>query len=139
MEYLSDMGINWRLELQSKLKLLGIQSIVPEIEEQHILNQEKMNELKKTSIDMYIEIMRKLIKLDLDFVESTDMTIVKYKGERTAGTFHEVGHAFELGKPIYLITSLGLTEIPGWFLACMTRVFNSSDELIKYLEEISNE
>ena len=94
-----------------------------------------MTDLKKNDIEKYISIMRQFIKQDLDFVDAVDIIIVRWEGQKTAGTVHEVGHAFEQGKPCYLVSSVPNEDILGWFLACFTKRFFSLKELIEFLKE----
>jgi len=135
MEYADDNGDEWRREYASKLLELNIRSIVPNNEEKKIKGIYSMNELKKSNIGKYIQIMREFIRMDLTFVEAADVIITRWEGEASAGTIHEAGKAYELGKPCYLITSRSDKEVLGWFLACFTKIFNSLDELVEYLKD----
>jgi len=135
MENLKDEGLAWRRRFSRALKKIGIDSIIPNDEEIQIKQEYNLPELKKTDIDKYIEIIRSFIEMDLKFVESVDMLVVKWEGEMSSGTFHEVGYAYQLGTPCYLVTSKALHEVPGWFLSCFTKVFSELDVLIWYLKE----
>ena len=134
MESLADEGLSWRRQFSTVLQSIGIKSIIPNDEEKNIKEKYNMAELKKTDIDKYIEIIRAFISMDLKFVENVDMLIVKWEGEVTSGTIHEVGYAYQLGKPCYLVTSKLPHEVPGWFLACFTKTFTNLDSLISYLK-----
>ena len=135
MEYDKDAGIGWRLQYQERLKELSISCVIPELEEDFITNQAELNDLKKNNVPKYVKIMRQLIDLDLNFVETLDLLVVNWEGQRMSGTVHEVGYAYQLGKPTYLVTTRPSEEIPGWFLACFTEVFGHVDELIAHLKE----
>lgn len=134
IEFSPDKGLKWRRRFAKELKKLNIDSIIPNDEEKDILKDINMKELKKSNINMYIDIMRKLISRDLKFVENADMIICYWEGTFSAGTIHEAGHAFQLNKPTYLVSSMDETDIPGWFLACFTERFYSLKHLIKFLK-----
>jgi nucleoside 2-deoxyribosyltransferase len=134
MESLKDEGLSWRRKFSSALEKVGIKSVIPNDEEKDIKQKYNLAELKKTDIEKYVEIIRSFITMDLKFVETVDMLIVKWEGEVTTGTVHEVGYAFQLKKPCYLVTSKKLHEVSGWFLSCFTKVFPDLDCLIHYLK-----
>jgi hypothetical protein len=52
---------------------------------------------------------------------------------RGAGTKGEVTIAKHFGKPVYLVTSMRLEEIPGWVLACVTKIFSRFEDLFSFL------
>jgi len=135
MEYDKDAGIAWRLEYQEALRDLGISCVIPELEEDFITDQAELNVLKKHNVPKYVKIMRKLIELDLNFVKTLDLVIVNWEGQRMSGTVHEVGYAYQIGKPCYLVTSKSPEEVPGWFLACFTEIFSSLDQLLLHLQD----
>ena len=135
MEYAPDEGFPWRHLLSSALRDINIESIIPNDVEEKLKMGYNIDKLKKTDITLYVEIMRSFIKADLELIESVDMVIVNWNGEKTSGTFHEVGYAYQLGKPCYLITSKPLCEVPGWFLSCFTKIFTNTSELTRYLTE----
>jgi nucleoside 2-deoxyribosyltransferase len=135
MEHDYNEGLNWRRSYEKALGEINIKCVVPNDEERDIKKNISMKSLKKNDIEKYISIMRQFIKQDLLFVDTVDMIVVRWEGQPTAGTIHEVGHAFEIGKPCYLVSSLPNEEILGWFLACFTKKFSSLKELIEFLRE----
>jgi len=134
MEYAANAGLSWRLHYEQELNKLGIKCIIPEFEEKFVTDQAELNRLKKEDIPHYVKIMRQLIDLDLDFVETVDMVVVKWTGERMSGTIGEVQHAYLVSTPAYLVTELDLQEVPGWFLACFTKTFTSLEELTTHIK-----
>lgn len=138
MEWAINSGRNWRIRYKQEFDKIGVDCIIPEFEEKLITNQADLNELKKDDMETYVYIMRELIKLDLDFVESVDFVVVRWAGERMSGTIGEVQHAFLVGTPAYLVTTKDLTEVPGWFLACFTDTFTSLKDLTEYIRERYN-
>jgi nucleoside 2-deoxyribosyltransferase len=136
MEFAEGAGLNWRLEYKKALAKLKMESVIPNKEEKNIRGIKELDDFKKNNITAYIQVMRKIIDLDLNFVETLDFLVVRWEGERMSGTVHEVGHAYEIKKPVYLVTSKPWTEVPGWFLACCSSMFHSLDELIAYLKQV---
>lgn len=135
IEYSEDSGLIWRREFAKELNSLGIKCIVPNDEEENILNGIDIKELKKKNIFKYKNLMRKFIDLDLSLIDKSDFIVCRWEGEMSAGTFHEVGHAYENNQPLYLVTSFNYVDIPGWFFACFDRVFPDLKSLIDFLDE----
>ena len=135
MEYAAGAGLPWRLEYKKALKKLDMDCVIPNKEEKNVRGIKDLDNFKKNNITAYIQVMRKIIDLDLNFVETLDFIVVSWEGERMSGTVHEVGHAYEIKKPVYLVTSKPWEEVPGWFLACCSSMFHSLDELIAYLKQ----
>ena len=132
MEYITDAGINWRIDYTHIIESLGHKTIIPELEESFIIDQEELMQLKHKNIKEYKSIIRQLIKLDLHFVKTVDYIIVKWNAERTAGTIGEAQEAYLCGTPVYLITDLEEHQIPGWFLACLTKVFTNLKDTLDF-------
>ena len=135
MEYAEDAGISWRLRYRDLLESIGISCVIPQEEEVELISQDDLRKLKLANPTEYIEVMRGFINMDLNFVTTLDFLIVNWKGERMSGTVHEVGYAYQLGKPSYLVTTKDFHEIPGWFAACFTKIFSNSGELMSFLKE----
>jgi len=136
MEYAHNEGLNWRRAYERAFKAIGINCVIPNDEEKNIKRENDMGWLKEHNLPRYIEILREFIRMDLEFVETVDLVIVRWEGEQTAGTIHEVGKAYEIGKPAYLVTSLKPVDVPGWFLACFTQTFTSLKDLIKHVKQV---
>lgn len=138
MEYSQDEGTSWRIKYKEALKKYGINCIIPNEEEKKISHNVDIKKLKKENIEKYIITMRDIIKMDLSLIDTVDMLIVKWDGEVSTGTTHEVGYAYQLGKPVYLISSVPVCDIPGWFLACFTEIFPSFEEILLFFERCRN-
>lgn len=94
-------------------------------------------ELKKSDVGKYTALVRKLIDLDShEIAERSDYVVCLWdsSAQRGAGTTGEVTMARFTAKPLYLVTSMDLEEIPGWILGCSTDVFSSFDELKTFLQ-----
>jgi nucleoside 2-deoxyribosyltransferase len=135
MEYAVNLGEDWREEAISLMFKLEILCISPNKEQQLIQKQEDLNYLKANDQQRYLQIMRKFISADLGFVKKADFLIVHWNGELSAGTMHEAGYAYQLGKPVYLVSPRNFEDIPGWLLGCSTKHFNNLNELSLFLEE----
>lgn len=135
MENAPDDGIKWRRRFAKELGKLNIECIIPNDKEKEILKNIDIKKLKKDDIDKYIEIIRKFISMDLKFVEKVDAIICYWDGTYSSGTIHEVGYAYQLKKPTYLVSSVDEVDIPGWFLSCFTKRFYSLKHLIEHLKE----
>ena len=134
MEFAANNGLDWRLEARDELAQIGISCIIPNEEEADLKPENGWDWLKINREGEYINLMRKIIERDLGFVEEADVLVGRWEGERMSGTIHEVGYAYQLGKPIYLISTQPITVIPGWFLACCTKRFQTVQEVRKRLE-----
>jgi nucleoside 2-deoxyribosyltransferase len=136
MEDAEDNGLEWRVNFRESLKQFNLNCIVPEEHEEGLIPEgTNIRKLKKDNIQEYIKYIRKFMELDLNFVEDADFIIVKYEGEETSGTIGEAQYAYQLRKPVILISSLPEEKISGWFLSCCSVKLNSLEELIEYLKE----
>lgn len=135
MEDCPDYGKNWRLKYTELLAKQDIDVINPsllEAEQLKLAGVRTLDEFKALKLGdppRYKAAMRRIIDLDLCAVASSDGVICRWNGERTAGTTHEVGYAFQLGLPCYLVTSIEEKDILGWFLACFDEHARELSEL----------
>jgi nucleoside 2-deoxyribosyltransferase len=124
MEACQDYGKGWRFDYTLALAEWSIDVINPsllEAEQLRLAGVATLDEFKALKVGnpaRYKAAMRHIIDLDLCAVENSDGIICRYNGEATAGTIHEVGYAFQLHIPCYLVTNLEEKDILGWFLAC---------------------
>ena len=141
MEYADGEGVAWRKELQQWIEgSLGHQVFNPNVESRRIFQAEYPNldfrALKSKDISRYQEIVRRLVDLDCREIAERSDYVVCYWDEgaaKGAGTKGELTMARFFGKPVYLVTSFPLQEIPGWVLGCVTKVFGSFEELKGFL------
>ena len=70
-----------------------------------------------------------------EIAERSDVVICYWdeSAMRGAGTKGELTMARFFGKPVYMVTTLPHTEIPGWVLGCTTEFFPSFDQLKTFL------
>ena len=141
MEYAEGEGIHWRRNLQDWLeRTLGHTVFNPNVESDKFFSSRYPNlnfrKLKKDNVPLYQEIVRHLVEIDCkEIAERSDYVICLWDegAVRGAGTKGELTMAKYFGKPVYLVTSIPLDEIPGWVLGCVTTVFPGFDELKEFL------
>jgi hypothetical protein len=130
-----DEGKKWREEYSSLFKeFLDIESINPA--ELAGIDQTELIRLKKTNSVLFIEKMRELIDRDLTIIDQVDIVVGRWDGEVSSGTIGEAQHAFLTGKPFYLVSPRPFTEIPGWFAACCSEIFETVGCLMMFLGDL---
>ncbi len=141
MEYATGEGATWRKELQGWLESeLGHSVFNPNVESDHFFQAKypdvDFRTLKAENVERYIEIVRHLVDIDSNEIALHSDYVVCYWDEgaaKGAGTKGEVTMARFFNKPVYLVTTFPLPEIPGWVLGCVTEYFLSFDELKQFL------
>ncbi len=78
-------------------------------------------------------IQQRIIDADLTLLEGCD-AVIAFCPCYSAGTFAELGVAYSLGKPIYIVTDMARDKMGAWVLGLSTRLFGSFDELKAYLK-----
>jgi len=143
MEFAKGEGIDWRTEIHSWITdNLGHTVYNPNLESEKFLAREyptgRFRDLKKENLDHYVGLVRGLIDMDIQEIsKTTDYVVCNWdeSAQRGAGTTGEVTMARHTGKPVYIVTTMPLTEIPGWILGCTTKVFVSFAQLKNFLLE----
>lgn len=141
MEYATNEGRAWRRDLQQWLEEhLHAEVFNPNIESERLLATHyphvDVRALKQTDIISYAGIVSRLIELDCnEIAERSDLVICYWDDAamRGAGTKGELTLARHFGKPVYMVTAMPSTDIPGWVLGCTTMIFSSFDELKSFL------
>lgn len=144
MEYAQDEGQLWRKEIESWLELtLGHKVFNPNNESKKFFKQNypgiNFRNLKYSNINLYQKIVHQLIDIDIkEIANHTDYVICFWdeSAEKGAGTKGEITIAKFLDKPVYLVTSLPFSSIPGWVIGCSTKIFKNFDELKSFLLSI---
>jgi hypothetical protein len=145
MEYAEGEGVHWRKEMQSWLENSLEHSVFnPNVESDSFFAQQYPNvdfrTAKKENVELYQEIVRHLVEIDCKEIAERSDYLICYWDEgavKGAGTKGELTMAKYFGKPVYLVTSFALHDIPGWVLGCVTKTFNNFDELKSFLETSS--
>jgi hypothetical protein len=141
MEYAADEGADWRTAIDRWLaKELGHTAFNPNRESKRYVakhvHAKNFRVLKTRNIVQYTRILRGIVRLDSSEVaDRADYVICLWdeSAQRGAGTKGEITLAAYFGKPVYLVTEMRLSEIPGWVLGCSTEFFQSFDELKRFL------
>jgi hypothetical protein len=143
MEFAKGEGIDWRMEMDAWIrKHLHHTVYNPNLESSALLSRllpdGNFRDLKQQDIERYVSIVREFVDSDSrEIAERTDYVVCNWdeSAQRGAGTKGEVTMARFTQKPVYMVTTMKLTEVPGWVLGCTTKVFQSFDELRAFLLE----
>jgi len=143
MEYTEGEGARWRSDLQDWFERdMGHSVFNPNVESDNFFAKNypavEFRSLKKEDIALYQEIVRRLVEIDCGEIAERSDYVVCYWDEgaaRGAGTKGELTMAKFFDKPVYLVTSHPLEDIPGWVLGCTTKTFPGFEELKTYLSK----
>jgi hypothetical protein len=139
IEYAPDKGKSWRATLAPFLRSLGHEVYDPAADEKKNLTDEEVRNFRSWKISdrtRFTETIRKIIRWDLDWVESKADYIVVFwdqNAQRGAGTGAELTLAHRRGIPTYLVAGMPIEEVSGWILGCATEVFTDFEQLKAYL------
>lgn len=141
MEYADNEGRDWRYTMQSWIEsTLGWEVFNPNRESDMYFKRHHsavdIRGLKAVDPGRYKNIIAPLVELDCtEIAERSDFVLCLWdeSAMRGAGTKGELTIAKHFGKPVYMVTSISTTEIPGWVLACTTRIFSSFSDLQAFL------
>jgi hypothetical protein len=141
MEYAEGEGFQWRRELQDWIEQnLKHECFNPNHESNVFFENNypsvDFREIKTKDIDLYKTIARKLVEIDInEIAKNTDYLICFWDNgaAKGAGTKGELTMAKYFEKPVYLVTTFPLSDIPGWVLGCTTKFFYTFEELKSFL------
>ncbi len=141
MEYADNEGRDWRKSLEQWLaKQVGCTVFNPNSESERFFAKHypdvAIRSLKETNVVQYAAIVSRLVEIDCkEIAEKSDLVICYWdeSAQRGAGTKGELTIAKHFGKPVYMVTSVPHKDIPGWVLGCTTFIFETFDELKKFL------
>ena len=129
-------GASWRQDITSWLRNnLNHKVFNPVIETKSIignLNSSNFRAMKKTNPIEYKNIIREIIKLDLEAViNDSDYLIVKWDKSvlKGGGTHGEVTMAYWIKKPIFIVNSLPIDDMSSWIFSCSDFIFNDFKSL----------
>lgn len=143
MEYAEGEGVRWRSELQEWLEGRMRHAVFnPNVESNRFFASHypgiDFRALKREDLALFQEIAQKLVEIDCREIAERSDVVICYWDEgavRGAGTKGELTMARFFGKPVYLVTSYALADIPAWVLGCATKIFGSFEELKLFLSE----
>ena len=136
-------GASWRQDITLWLKNnLNHEVFNPVLETKNIighLNPSIFRSMKKTDPIEYKNIIRKIIKLDLEaLINDSDYLIVKWDKSvlKGGGTHGEVTMAYWIKKPIFIVNSLPIDDMSSWIFSCSDFIFNDFKSLKKKLTQL---
>ena len=136
IENAKNEGADWRNMMTKWLDYeLNHKVFNPVLETKNIIEKNSVEDfrlLKKTNPDEYKNIIRKIIKIDLEaVVNQADYLIVKWDRSvfKGGGTHGEVTMAYWLDKPVYLVNTLPLNDISSWIFSCSDEIFDDFESL----------
>lgn len=141
MEYAEGEGVQWRKEMQEWIESnLRHDVFNPNVESERFFSQHypdtDFRKLKVEDTLSYSHIICNLVEIDCKEIAHRSDYVICYWDEgaaKGAGTKGELTMAKFFGKPVYLVTSFPLHELPGWVLGCVTKSFKSFEELKRFL------
>ena len=139
IEHAGDGGKGWRLEIGRFLAEEGCEVYDPARDEKKDLtNEERRNfrAWKLGSPERFRDTVRKIIAWDLGRIETQTDCLLAFWDDAAArggGTAAEITLAYRLGKPVYLVLGMPRAAASGWILAAATEVFDSFDELKRWM------
>jgi nucleoside 2-deoxyribosyltransferase len=140
IEFAHDGGKLWRRKLAPFLgEQLRHRVYDPAEDETKNLSGEEVanfREWKKTDLDRFRRVIRKIIAFDLDLIEKHADYLICFwdsAGAQSGGTAAELTVAHRKGIPVYLVTPLPVEQISGWMLGCSDQVFSSIEQLQQFL------
>ena len=136
-------GASWRQDMTLWLKdNLNHEVFNPVLETKNIighLNPSIFRSMKKTDPIEYKNIIREIIKLDLEaLINNSDYLIVKWDKSvlKGGGTHGEVTMAYWIKKPIFIVNSLPIDDMSSWIFSCSDFIFNDFKSLKKKLTQL---
>ena len=136
-------GASWRHDMTLWLKEnLNHEVFNPVLETKNIignLNPNIFRSMKKTDPIKYKNIIREIIKLDLEAViNDSDYLIVKWDKSvlKGGGTHGEVTMAYWIKKPVFIVNSLPIDDMSSWIFSCSDFIFNDFKSLKKKLTQL---
>ncbi len=143
MEYASNEGRDWRRAIEEWLTCdYGCSVFNPNQESDRLFKTRyggvDFRRLKHEDSERYRSIVAELVDIDChEIAERSDLVLCYWdaSAQRGAGTKGELTMARYFGKPVYLVTTIPVTEIPGWVLGCTTRIFSSFDAVKEELRK----
>jgi hypothetical protein len=141
MEYALNEGRDWREGMHEWIENeLGWTLFNPNRESDAFFRRQyptiDIRALKGESPEKYKAIIEQLVTIDCrEIAERSDLVICLWDDSamRGAGTKGELTIARYFNKPVYMVTTIPSLDIPGWILACTTRIFPSFDALKTFL------
>jgi nucleoside 2-deoxyribosyltransferase len=143
IEHAGDGGKGWRREIGRFLAgEVGQEVYDPAQDEKKDLTDEERRDFrswKLASPERFRDTVRKIIAWDLGRIETQTDCLLAFWDDAAArggGTAAEITLAYRLGKPVYLVLGMPRAEASGWILAAATEVFDSFEQLRRFLQNL---
>jgi hypothetical protein len=141
MEYAANEGRDWRSTIQEWLeRRLCCTVFNPNLESENFFRTHApgvdFRALKLKDPLKFKELVARVVDIDCrEIAERSDYVVCLWDeaAMRGAGTKGELTLARFFGKPVYMVTHIPLTEIPGWVLGCTTELFPDFTGLQSFL------
>ena len=146
MEYAKGEGADWRKDMQTWVESnLGHSVFNPNEESKKFLARNfprgNFRALKTRDLRQFVRLVQKIVKLDSREIARRSDYVICYwnkSAQLGAGTKGELTLAKYFGKPVYLVTRMRHSNIPGWILGCASKIFASFSELKLFLKKNDN-
>lgn len=143
MEYAKREGQDWRRSMEEWITHeLGHSVFNPNKESEKYLKtklpKKDLRKLKFSNIAKFQSILHGIVRIDSHEIAYRSDYVICYwdaSAQRGAGTKGELTMAFFFDKPVYMVTQMKKSSIPGWVLGCTTKIFASFAELKIQLEK----
>lgn len=146
MQFKKGKGFQWRQHSSVKLKEMGYFPIdICELDRAYAAQHGELfykynDEFSDKDLVQFKSNIRKHFHYtDCELVrKDSDAVIVLWdeSAQRGAGTHSEAHVAYENDIPVFVVNTMPLTEVPGWFISESTKIFNSFEKLYSYLEKL---
>jgi hypothetical protein len=143
MEYAVKEGIDWRKMMEDWVKGELEHSVFnPNSESEKYLKRrlpkDNLRQLKFSDIEKFQNAVRGIVRIDSSEIAKRSDYVICYwdrSAKRGAGTKGELTIARLFNKPVYMVTRMRKTSIPGWVLGCTSEIFRSFGELKVFLRK----
>lgn len=148
IEFMDDLGTEWRQKIQEETKELGIIWLDPtnkpiNIGIEDLENHDLRKKLKKEGRwDEIVNSMKLVRCVDLRMVDISDFLVVNLDtSKHTSGTYEEIYLANRQKKPVILRIKQGKENCPDWLFATLPHqmIFGSWDEVTNYLKHVAHD
>ena len=150
MEYKKNLGAPWREWHTGELEKLRHDAIDPvkleSAEDSEDRERGKPVQVRLTELKLAGKLgeVRKLtreslFRKDMFAIQLADAVLVYYdeSTQKGAGTLSEAWEAFREGRPIYLVSSFEVKDIPTWLIGETTQIFADFDSFLEYVKDHS--
>jgi hypothetical protein len=141
IEYASGFGNDWRNELESWIRReLHHEIFNPCVESINFFERNfpefERKFLKKEPMENIRKIIGELVIFECEEIIKNSDYIICFWDEscsKGAGTQGELTIAKYYHKPVYIVSSITMDQIPSWIIGCSTEIFQDFDELKRFL------